>query len=133
VGQGQPMKVVRVDGLTLEVEPEAGQGTGEEPGRESVKGDPAARTETEFDATAQRPSPTTIGKAPRREALPDGLTAREVEVLRKVSQGLTNSQVAAELHISINTVTRHLTNIYTKTGTSNRAEAATYAARHELV
>jgi NarL family two-component system response regulator LiaR len=41
--------------------------------------------------------------------------------------------VAEALFISINTVTRHLTNIFTKTGTANRAEAAVYAARHNLL
>ena len=41
-------------------------------------------------------------------ALPDGLTPREVEVLRLVALGRSNPQVADELIISLNTVTRHL-------------------------
>ena len=64
---------------------------------------------------------------------PDGLTQREVQVLRAVASGKSNPQVAEELFISLNTVTRHLTNIFGKTGTSNRAEAAVYAAQHGLL
>jgi DNA-binding CsgD family transcriptional regulator len=64
---------------------------------------------------------------------PSGLTAREVEVLRVVAQGKSNPEVAQELFISINTVTRHLNNIFTKTATANRAEASVYAAQHGLL
>jgi DNA-binding CsgD family transcriptional regulator len=69
----------------------------------------------------------------RAPAYPDGLSQREVEVLRLVGAGKSNPEVAEGLFISINTVTRHLTNIFTKTGTVNRAEAAVYAARHGLL
>ncbi len=64
---------------------------------------------------------------------PDGLTARQVEVLRAVARGKSNPEVAAELFISVNTVTRHMNSIFSKTGTSNRAEAAVYAAQHDLL
>ena len=62
-----------------------------------------------------------------------GLTEREREVLQLVVLGKNNSEIAAELFISINTVTRHLTNIFAKTNTRNRVEAAVYAARRRLV
>ena len=65
-------------------------------------------------------------------AYPDGLSQREVEVLRLISSGKTNPQIGKELFISPNTVGHHVTNILNKTNTSNRTEAATYAAQHGL-
>ena len=62
-----------------------------------------------------------------------GLTARETEVLCLVAQGKNNSEVARALFISLNTVTRHMTNVFTKTGTTNRVEAAVYATRHGVL
>ena len=61
------------------------------------------------------------------------LSQREAEVLRLIAQGRTNQQIAAELVISVNTVFRHVSNIYAKIGAANRAEATTYAARNGLV
>ena len=69
-------------------------------------------------------------KAPQ---FPAGLSRREVEVLQLVASGKTNPEVAEELFITLNTVARHLTNIFTKTGTANRAEASVYAARQDLL
>jgi DNA-binding CsgD family transcriptional regulator len=69
----------------------------------------------------------------RPPALPDGLSAREVEVLRLLAAGRTNRQIAAHLVLSPNTVTRHISHIFAKTGAANRAEAAAYAARHGLL
>ena len=63
---------------------------------------------------------------------PGGLTEREVEVLRLIAQGRSNQDIAAELFISPNTVAHHVTNILNKTNTTNRTEAATYAAQHGL-
>ena len=62
-----------------------------------------------------------------------GLTDREKEVLRLVALGKNNSEIAEELFISVNTVTRHLTNIFFKTGTANRVQAAVYAAQRRIV
>ena len=64
---------------------------------------------------------------------PDGLTHREAEVLRLISRGKSNSEIAEELFISPNTVAHHVTNILNKTNSSNRTEAATYAAQHGLI
>ncbi len=69
-------------------------------------------------------------KAP---AYPDGLTQREVEVLRLIAAGKSNRDVADELVISVNTVFRHVSNIFSKTGSSNRTEAAAYATRQGIV
>jgi DNA-binding CsgD family transcriptional regulator len=68
-----------------------------------------------------------------RAAHPDGLSEREVEVLRRVAAGRTNQQIADELVISLNTVARHVSNIFGKTGVANRAEAASYAHSRGLV
>jgi DNA-binding NarL/FixJ family response regulator len=59
----------------------------------------------------------------------DELSAREMEVLRSVAQGLTNYQVAANLGISVRTVEAHLTHIYAKLGVGSRTEAALLAQR----
>lgn len=62
-----------------------------------------------------------------------GLTAREVEVIRLVAAGRTNREIADELVISEKTVARHLSNMFTRLGLSNRAAATAYAYEHELV
>jgi DNA-binding CsgD family transcriptional regulator len=61
------------------------------------------------------------------------LTAREVEVLRLVSSGVTNREIAARLHISEKTVARHLSNIFLKLDLPSRAAATAYAYEHRLI
>ena len=63
---------------------------------------------------------------------PDGLTARELEVLRLVAAGRTNPQIATELFLSEKTVARHLSNIFAKTNVKSRTAAAAYAFQHQL-
>jgi ATP/maltotriose-dependent transcriptional regulator MalT len=65
--------------------------------------------------------------------LPAGLTEREVEVLRLVAAGLTNNDIAAALFLSAKTVSRHLSNIFTKIGVTSRAAATAFAFEHGLV
>lgn len=69
----------------------------------------------------------------RAHAYPGGLTKREVEVLRLIASGRSNHEIAEELLISLNTVIRHVSNIFDKTGVANRAEATAFAARHGLI
>ena len=69
-------------------------------------------------------------KAP---AYRDGLTQREVEVLRLLSAGKTDREIAEELFVSTRTVGGHVSNILNKTNTANRTEAASYATREGLV
>lgn len=64
---------------------------------------------------------------------PDGLTMREVEVLRRLAGGRTNGEIAGELHVSARTVERHVANIYAKIGTRGRANATAYALTHNLI
>ena len=63
---------------------------------------------------------------------PAGLTEREVEVLRLVAAGLTNNDIASQLFLSGKTVSRHLSNIFTKIGVSSRAGATAFAFEHRL-
>ena len=72
--------------------------------------------------------------SPRRLApiYPDGLTQREVDVLRLIASGKGNNDIAEELFISLRTVANHVTSILNKIGASNRTEAAIYATRHGL-
>jgi ATP/maltotriose-dependent transcriptional regulator MalT len=66
------------------------------------------------------------------DTLPDGLTAREAEVLRLLASGKTNRDIAVELVISEHTVGRHLQNLYAKLGVSTRSAATAYAFEHGL-
>jgi DNA-binding CsgD family transcriptional regulator len=70
--------------------------------------------------------------APVAAALPDGLSPREVQILRLVAQGLSNRQVGTALSISEHTAANHVRSILRKTGCSNRTEAASYAHRQGL-
>ncbi|MBK3641195.1 response regulator transcription factor [Streptomyces sp. MBT33] len=58
---------------------------------------------------------------------PDGLTAREIEVLVLIAEGLNNTQIGRRLHVSTATVKTHINNIFTKTGLKDRAQAVRYA------
>ncbi len=64
--------------------------------------------------------------------LPFGLTPREAAVLRLVAEGLPDSQIAARLFISRNTVNSHLKAIFGKLGVATRAAAARLATDHRL-
>jgi LuxR family maltose regulon positive regulatory protein len=73
------------------------------------------------------PHPSRAGHGPR----PDGLTPREAEVLDLLADGLTNSEIAARLVLSVYTVERHLQNSYRKIGARNRADATAYVVRRQ--
>jgi NarL family two-component system response regulator LiaR len=74
--------------------------------------------------------PVHPGKTPRYS---DDLSAREVDVLRLLAQGYTDTQIAGQLIISVRTVNTHLTSIYRKIQVSSRAAATRYAIEHQLV
>jgi len=62
----------------------------------------------------------------------NALSDRELEILRLLSQGKSNKQIAADLFISVNTVKVHVSNIYEKIGVSSRTEATLYALEKGL-
>jgi HD-GYP domain-containing protein (c-di-GMP phosphodiesterase class II) len=69
----------------------------------------------------------------RRRAWPAGLTGREVEVLRLVTLGFSNREIAERLVITRKTASNHVEHVYAKTGASNRARAALFAMQHGLM
>ena len=77
---------------------------------------------------AQQPS-----APPVRQTAPAGLTVREVEVLRLLTQGLTNPQIAERLVVSLPTVNTHVASIFNKLGVNSRSAATRYAVEHHLV
>jgi predicted ATPase/DNA-binding CsgD family transcriptional regulator len=90
-------------------------------------------------AQEQAMLPTTV--PPRAAAIPPlqpstspfGLTAREIEVLRLLAQGLSDAQIAEHLVISRRTVNHHTTSLYSKLGVSSRAAATRAALEHHLL
>jgi predicted ATPase/DNA-binding CsgD family transcriptional regulator len=71
-----------------------------------------------------------MGVRSHRRTSVDGLTAREIEVLRLLAAGHSNPEIAAALVISVKTVERHLANTYVKIGARSRVDAANYAITH---
>ncbi len=69
----------------------------------------------------------------QRQEGPAALTEREIDVLRLISRGQSNREVAEALTISPKTVGRHIENIYGKAGVSSRAAAALFAMQHHLL
>jgi DNA-binding NarL/FixJ family response regulator len=63
----------------------------------------------------------------------DQITPREREVLQKLAEGLSNKEIAASLHMSIDTERTHMMNILNKLGVHSRLQALVFAARHSLV
>ena len=71
------------------------------------------------------------GSTPKSLAEP--LTPRELEILRLVAEGLSNREIAAQLHLAPPTVTTHVRNILGKLHLANRTQAAIYARQHGLL
>jgi DNA-binding NarL/FixJ family response regulator len=70
--------------------------------------------------------------APASTELPDGLTARESEVLVLIASGLSNREIASKLFLSEATVKSHINRLFAKTGVRDRAQAVQYAYQHGL-
>src|SRR5690606_17002031 len=78
-----------------------------------------------LDEEMRRPGPSVANQA--------GLSARELEVLRLVATGKPNKSIAAALHLSVKTVDRHVSNIFTKLKVASRAEATACAYEKKLL
>ena len=61
------------------------------------------------------------------------ITPREQEVLRSLAEGLSNKEIAAKLHMSVDTERTHMMNILNKLGVHSRIQALLFAARHGIV
>ena len=70
--------------------------------------------------------------APAAAPAPDDLTGREVEILGLIARGLTNPEIAAQLFLSNHTIKTHISHIFAKTGSRDRAAAIGYAHRHNI-
>ena len=90
-----------------------------------------ARGEAALDPAVQ--AHVLAGLAQDAPALPDGLTAREAEVLGLIADGLSNAQIAERLVVSQATVKSHVNHVFAKTGVRDRAQAVAYAYRNGLV
>ena len=90
-----------------------------------------------FASQDPQPAQAVPGLAPiaptRRPSVPGGLTTREMEVLRLVTQGMTNSQIAERLILSLHTVNAHVRSIYTKLELNSRSTLTRYALEHHLL
>ncbi len=73
------------------------------------------------------------GPRPSQETLPETLTPREIDVLRRMADGLSNKQIAAALHISDHTVKFHISSIMGKLEAGSRTEAVMRGIRRGLV
>jgi DNA-binding NarL/FixJ family response regulator len=79
----------------------------------------------------QRPAAPALEAAPGLSR-PDGLTPREIEVLRLIAKGLSNGEIAGRLFVSEATIKTHINNIFSKAGLRDRAQAVRYAFEHGL-
>jgi DNA-binding CsgD family transcriptional regulator len=110
------------------------------PYRETLSPDRAA-TELTSDVRAGRLDGDAVAavlkaagqRATVRRAWPNGLTAREVEVLDLLARGTSNRQIADRLTVAPKTVANHVEHVYLKIGVSSRAAATLFAAQHGLV
>jgi DNA-binding NarL/FixJ family response regulator len=106
-----------------------------------AKAKPAAAKLLEDEARAGRLDSEAVSavlaveghRSTTRGAWPDGLTSREVEVLRLITTGASQKEVGTALMISHRTAAHHIQHIYDKIGVSTRAAAAMYAMEHDLL
>ena len=91
--------------------------------RETRRGGPRIGQARQYDWFCARPRKRDSGNV---------LTAREIEVLALVAQGISNQEIGERLFISAFTVKRHIANILTKLDVPSRAAAAAYAIREGL-
>jgi predicted ATPase/DNA-binding CsgD family transcriptional regulator len=71
-----------------------------------------------------------FGTSRPRAPAPAGLSARELEVVRLVADGLANKAIATQLHLSVRTVESHVRHVLAKAGLSNRTQLAKWAREH---
>lgn len=82
-----------------------------------------------FESSGPRSRIRSPQPAPKRHAGPEGLTARETEVLLRLAKGYTLPEIGGQLNLSRHTIAEHVKQIYRKLHISSRAEAALEAHR----
>ena len=70
---------------------------------------------------------------PQNGELLDPLTAREMEIMRLICKGYSNPEIASELVVTINTIKKHTSNIYSKLGVRSRTQAIAHAQQLDLL
>ena len=85
-----------------------------------------------FDQIGARLDAQVVRGSGSRTTLPAGLTLREAEVLQLIAMGRTNNEIADELYLSAKTVSRHVSNIFTKIGVTSRTAATAFAYENDL-
>lgn len=97
------------------------------------------RTLTPEQALATQEPETPVPQIPPSSAVqpsspaPFALTRREHEVLRLLTEGLTNKEIAQHLVVSVPTVSTHVASIFNKLGVTSRSAATRYAVEHHIV
>lgn len=93
-----------------------------------------AAGEAQLDPSVQRRLLEELGRpraaTPAPEPLPHGLTAREIDVLSSIADGLSNGEIARRMYIGEATVKTHVNHLLAKTGLRDRAQLVAYAFRH---
>ena len=99
----------------------------------------SSEVQSKLVAAASTPAPQNeppgkpaSGAPPHGAPPPDGLTQREAEILALIAQGLTNPEISVRLFLSSHTVKTHISRIFAKTGSRDRAAAIGYAHRHNI-
>ena len=92
----------------------------------------AVRSRLDLASRPVAPKPAS-SDAPARRGMPFRLTAREQDVLERLTAGRTNREIASDLFISEKTASVHVSNVKSKLGASGRAEIAAIAVRLGLV
>ena len=92
----------------------------------------AAPTTAAPDTAGPLVRPSTRADGPAAKPASGTLSRGEAEVLRAIARGDSNAEIAASLGISVNTVERHVSNVYRKIDARGRADATAWALRHGL-
>jgi len=121
-----PTLVIHIPGMVLSAYEDSREVAARIKGARLVEYDPPGTFPVLFDFLRESSGAPAPGRAT------NDVSQRESEVLRLVAAGKSNQQIADELVISVNTVNRHVSNIFDKIGVANRAQAAVYAKDHGL-